>query len=94
MTRIETDIPRAQWPGIWQPTTVLAGGLLAFALSFDEIVVTNFTAGTEQTLPIWIFNQLTRATQRPIVNVVALFVIVVYIAQRVSSDSTGITAGR
>ena len=76
-------------------TALLAGGLLAFALSFDEIVVTNFTAGTEATLPIWIFNNLARATQRPIVNVVALFVIVisivpVYIAQRLSSDSTGV----
>ncbi len=79
-------------------TALLAGGLLAFALSFDEVVVTIFTAGTQETLPIWIFNQLSRATQRPIVNVVALFVIVVsivpvYVAQRLSSDSTGITAG-
>jgi putative spermidine/putrescine transport system permease protein len=80
-------------------TALLAGGLLAFALSFDEIVVTNFTAGTETTLPIWIFNNLARAAQRPIVNVVALFVIVVsivpvYLAQRLSADTTGGTAGR
>jgi putative spermidine/putrescine transport system permease protein len=72
-------------------TALLAGGVLAFALSFDEIVVTNFTAGTEQTLPIWIFSHLTRAQQRPIVNVVALLVIVaslvpVYLAARLSSD--------
>jgi putative spermidine/putrescine transport system permease protein len=78
-------------------TALLAGGLLAFALSFDEIVVTNFTAGTEATLPIWIFNNLARATQRPIVNVVALFVIVisivpVYLAQRLSSDTSGVTS--
>ena len=80
-------------------TALLAGGLLAFALSFDEIVVTFFTAGTQETLPIWIYNQLFRATQRPIVNVAALFVIVVsivpvYLAQRLSSDSTGVTAAR
>jgi putative spermidine/putrescine transport system permease protein len=80
-------------------TALLAGGLLAFALSFDEIVVTNFTAGTEQTLPIWILSHLLRAQQRPIVNVVALFVIVVslvpvYIAQRMNSDTSGITAGQ
>ena len=80
-------------------TALLAGGLLAFALSFDEIVVTFFTAGTRETLPIWIYNQLFRATQRPIVNVAALFVIVVsivpvYLAQRLSSDSTGVTAAR
>jgi putative spermidine/putrescine transport system permease protein len=78
-------------------TALLAGGLLAFALSFDEIVVTNFTAGTEQTLPIWIFSNLQRAPQRPIVNVVALLVIVlsivpVYLAQRLSSDTTGVTS--
>ena len=80
-------------------TALLAGGLLAFALSFDEIVVTFFTAGTQETLPIWIYNQLFRATQRPIVNVAALFVIVVsivpvYLAQRLSSDSTGVTPAR
>ena len=78
-------------------TALLAGGLLAFALSFDEIVVTNFTAGTETTLPIWILNNLARAAQRPIVNVVALFVIVisivpVYLAQRLSSDTSGVTS--
>ena len=41
-------------------TALLAGGMLAFALSFDEVIVTTFTAGHEQTLPIWIFSQLTR----------------------------------
>jgi putative spermidine/putrescine transport system permease protein len=49
--------------------------MLAFALSFDEIIVTTFTAGQQQTLPIWIFNQLTRPRQRPVTNVVALFVV-------------------
>ena len=70
-------------------TALLAGGLLAFALSFDEVVVTIFTSGAQQTLPIWIFATLARPAELPIVNVVALFVIVasiipVYIAQRLA----------
>jgi putative spermidine/putrescine transport system permease protein len=56
-------------------TALLAGGMLAFALSFDEVIVTTFTAGQQQTLPIWIFSQLTRPRQRPVTNVVAVFVI-------------------
>src|SRR3954463_3809827 len=56
-------------------TALLAGGLLAFALSFDEVIVTTFTAGTEQTLPIWILDNLRLPNQRPIVNVVAVLVI-------------------
>jgi putative spermidine/putrescine transport system permease protein len=55
---------------------MLAGGLLAFALSFDEVIVTVFTSGTQQTLPIWIFAALARPADLPIVNVVALFVLV------------------
>ncbi len=58
-------------------SAMLAGGILAFALSFDEIIVTTFTAGQQQTLPIWIFNQLFRPRDRPITNVVAFFVIVI-----------------
>jgi putative spermidine/putrescine transport system permease protein len=58
-------------------TALLAGGLLAFALSFDEIIVTTFTAGQQETLPIWIFSQLTRPRDRPVTNVVALIVIAV-----------------
>jgi putative spermidine/putrescine transport system permease protein len=78
-------------------TAVLAGGLLAFALSFDEIVVTTFTAGTQETIPIWIFNHLRQANQRPIVNVVALVLILlstipVYLASRLTTG-TG-TSGR
>ena len=49
--------------------------MLAFALSFDEVIVTTFTAGQDSTLPIWIFSQLTRPRDRPVTNVVALFVI-------------------
>src|SRR4030095_16447724 len=52
-------------------TAFLAGGMLAFALSFDEIIVTIFTAGKERTLPIWFFNELFRPRDRPITNVVA-----------------------
>jgi putative spermidine/putrescine transport system permease protein len=75
-------------------TALLAGGLLAFALSFDEVIVTTFTAGTQQTLPIWIYSNLKLPNQRPIVNVVAVVVILlstipVYLAQRIASDSGG-----
>jgi putative spermidine/putrescine transport system permease protein len=70
-------------------SALLAGGLLAFALSFDEIIVTTFTAGTEQTLPIWIFANFRLPNQRPIVNVVALGMILlslvpVYISARLA----------
>jgi putative spermidine/putrescine transport system permease protein len=58
-------------------TALLAGGLLAFALSFDEIIVTLFTAGHEQTLPIWFYAELFKPRDRPITNVVALAVIVI-----------------
>jgi putative spermidine/putrescine transport system permease protein len=58
-------------------TALLAGGMLAFALSFDEVIVTTFTAGQQFSLPIWIFSQLTRPRDRPVTNVAALFVIVV-----------------
>src|SRR5262245_13147909 len=58
-------------------TAFLAGGMLAFALSFDEVIVTVFTAGKERTLPIWFFNELFRPRERPVTNVVAVIVIVV-----------------
>ena len=79
-------------------TALLAGALLAFALSFDEVVVTIFTSGAEQTLPIWIFATLSRPAELPIVNVVAFFVILVsiipvYLAQRLAGGS-GLTSKR
>lgn len=79
-------------------TALLAGGLLAFALSFDEIIVTTFTAGTQVTIPIWILNHYRQPNQQPIVNVVAVLLILlstipVYLARRLSSESGGI-AGR
>ncbi|EOY5416455.1 ABC transporter permease [Cronobacter turicensis] len=55
-------------------TALLAGGMLAFALSFDEIIVTTFTAGHERTLPLWLLNQLGRPRDVPVTNVVALCV--------------------
>ena len=58
-------------------TALLAGGILAFALSFDEIIVTTFTAGHEKTLPIWLMNQLGRPRDVPVTNVVALCVMLI-----------------
>jgi putative spermidine/putrescine transport system permease protein len=80
-------------------SALIAGGLLAFALSFDEIIVTNFTIGAgEQTLPIWIFSNLFRPQQLPVVNVVALLTILisivpVYLAHRLGGEDIG-TPGR
>ncbi len=79
-------------------TAFIAGGLLAFALSFDEIIVTNFTSGTETTLPKWIYNNLRLPNQRPQVNVVAFAVIIlslipVYIAQRMTEERAGGVGG-
>jgi putative spermidine/putrescine transport system permease protein len=73
-------------------TALVAGGLLAFALSFDEIVVTTFTAGAQSTLPIWIFGNIRLGQQLPQVNVVVLFVIIVSVipvtlAQRLTRDT-------
>ncbi len=58
-------------------TALLAGGMLAFALSFDEVIVTTFTSGHQATLPIWMLSELIRPRQRPVTNVVAVFVIIV-----------------
>ncbi len=77
-----------------------AGGLLAFGLSFDEIIVTTFTIGAgEQTLPYWIFSNLFRAQQRPIVNAVAVIVVLisilpVYLAYRLTREEGGPAAAR
>jgi len=58
-------------------SALLAGGMLAFALSFDEIIVTTFTAGHERTLPIWLLNQLSRPRDVPVTNVVAMLVMLI-----------------
>jgi putative spermidine/putrescine transport system permease protein len=84
------------WPVL--STAIVAGGLLAFALSFDEVVVTYFTAGAQETLPIFILDNIERGQQLPVVNVVAFFVIAVtaipvMLAQRVMRDTGVIRRG-
>jgi putative spermidine/putrescine transport system permease protein len=84
------------WPVI--STALVAGGLLAFALSFDEVIVTTFTAGAQTTLPIFILSNIQRGQQLPIVNAVVFVVIVltvipVVIAQRLTRES-GVLTGR
>src|SRR6478609_7451055 len=79
-------------------SALVAGALLAFALSFDEVIVTTFTAGSTETLPIWILNNLSRPRNLPIVNVVAvaavvLSIIPVYLAQRLTADPMSQTIG-
>jgi putative spermidine/putrescine transport system permease protein len=78
-------------------SALVAGALLAFALSFDEVIVTTFTAGQQQTLPIWILTNLSRPNQLPIVNVVAVLVVAlsavpVYLAHRLTVDREGDSA--
>jgi putative spermidine/putrescine transport system permease protein len=78
-------------------TALVAGALLAFALSFDEIVVTNFLAGSEITLPKFIFDNLRQPRSRPIVNVVAVAVVLlsiipVYLAQRLAGGPDTLSA--
>jgi putative spermidine/putrescine transport system permease protein len=78
-------------------TALLAGGILAFSLSFDEVIVTTFTAGQQQTLPIWLFSQMLRPRNRPITNVTAMLVVLItalpiLLAQRLTtrtSDTEG-----
>jgi putative spermidine/putrescine transport system permease protein len=72
-------------------SALVAGALLAFALSFDEVIVTTFTAGDQETLPIWILNNLSRPRNLPIVNVAGVVVILlsmvpVYVAHRLTAD--------
>ena len=79
-------------------SALLAGGLLAFALSFDEVVVTLFTAGPQETLPLWIYNQFRLPNTAPEVNAVAVFVIAltaipVVLAQRLMRDEGGPQGG-
>jgi putative spermidine/putrescine transport system permease protein len=78
-------------------SAMVAGALLAFALSFDEVIVTTFTAGQQQTLPLWILTNLSRPNQLPIVNVVGVLLILlsaipVYLAHRLTVDEEGDSA--
>ncbi len=81
-------------------SSLLAGGLLAFALSFDEIIVTTFTAGVQQqTLPIWIFQNMFRPNQAPVVNVVAAVLVLasvlpIWLAQKLSGSGETMTTAR
>ena len=78
-------------------SALLAGGMLAFALSFDEVIVTTFTAGQQSTLPIWMYSELLRPRQRPVTNVVAMVVFLMtffpilaaYYLTRGGSDTAG-----
>lgn len=78
-------------------TALLAGGMLAFALSFDEVIVTTFTAGQQATLPIWMLEELIRPRQRPVTNVVAMLVflatfvpiLIAYSLTRSGNDTAG-----
>lgn len=88
-----TTFRRVTFPAL--RSAMLAGGLLAFALSFDEVIVTIFTAGGVKTLPIWIFQSFRLANQLPLVNVagvvaILLSVIPVYLATRLSSGVAGV----
>jgi putative spermidine/putrescine transport system permease protein len=79
-------------------TALVAGGLLAFALSFDEVIVTTFTAGAQNTLPLWIFGNIRLGQQLPQVNVVVLFVLAITVipvtlAQRLTRDTGVLRAG-
>ena len=97
------DLGAHTWQTFWFVTfpqlrsALVAGALLAFALSFDEVIVTTFTAGDRETLPIWILTNLSRPNQLPIVNVVgvlmiALSAIPVYFAHRLTVDREGDSA--
>ena len=79
-------------------SALLAGAILAFSLSFDEVIVTTFTAGNQQTLPIWIFSQMLKPRNRPITNVTALLVVLItfipiLIAQRIVAKNSDIEGG-
>jgi putative spermidine/putrescine transport system permease protein len=85
------------WPVL--STALVAGGLLAFALSFDEVIVTTFTAGAQTTLPIFILDNLRQGQQLPIVNVVAFVIILltiipVWVSQRLTTSDDSPAIGR
>ena len=83
---------RVTWPMI--STSLVAGALLAFALSFDEVIVTTFTAGAQNTLPLWIFGAIRLGQKLPEVNVVVLVVMAatfvpVLLAYRLTHEGGG-----
>ncbi len=74
---MRTDWQRSPYSAAGTWGALLAGGMLAFALSFDEVIVTTFMAGQQSTLPIWMLTELIRPRQRPVTNVVAVLVIAI-----------------
>ncbi|HMV97042.1 MAG TPA: ABC transporter permease [Anaerolineales bacterium] len=79
-------------------TALLAGAILAFSLSFDEVIVTTFTAGQQETLPIWILGQMFKPRSRPITNVTAMLVVIItalpiLLAQRITAGSSDTEGG-
>ena len=99
------DLGATPWRTFWLVTfpqmrsALIAGALLAFALSFDEVIVTTFTAGDQETLPIWILSNLSRPRSLPVVNVVGTVVILlsmipVYVAHRLTADPVASAGGR
>ena len=98
LTEASMDLGASPFQTFWYvvlpniASSLLAGALLAFALSFDEVIVTTFTAGQQQTLPIWIFSQLTRPRDRPVTNVAALLAMLatfipIILAYRLTQDA-------
>jgi putative spermidine/putrescine transport system permease protein len=95
----------ADWFSTWRfvvlpsiATALLAGGMLSFALSFDEVIVTTFTAADQKTLPIWFLNELFRPRERPVTNVVAVFVMLItflpiVLAQWLTRDTEDLHGG-
>lgn len=95
----------ADWFRTWRfvvlpsiATALLAGGMLSFALSFDEVIVTTFTAADQKTLPIWFLNELFRPRERPVTNVVAVFVMLItflpiVLAQWLTRDTDDLHGG-
>jgi putative spermidine/putrescine transport system permease protein len=79
-------------------TALLAGAILAFSLSFDEVIVTTFTAGQQETLPIWILGQMFKPRSRPITNVTAMLVVLItalpiLLAQRITAGTSDTEGG-
>src|SRR5690349_15642181 len=79
-------------------TALLAGAILAFSLSFDEVIVTTFTAGQQETLPIWILGQMFKPRSRPITNVTAMLVVLItalpiLLAQKITAGTSDTEAG-
>jgi putative spermidine/putrescine transport system permease protein len=105
MTEASMDLGANGFQTFWHvvlpdlATALLAGAILAFSLSFDEVIVTTFTAGQQQTLPIWLYSQMLKPRNRPITNVTAMLVVLltavpILLAQRMIARSSGDTGDK